>query len=388
MKKLIVPLLLIIASLAYGQETWKICFLDIFYDGKNISDIVSRAVKSSVSGFLKRDFTLIKITNTQPILSKNDAYLIGLSNNVEFVIIGYVTYENQTINLTLELIDVANKIVKLSKYYNFNYDADEVFNTIDTIVVDFTEGIKKAIPKYEEKTVIEYREKIRKQQIQLEIPGTFIPSVYLSAYIGFEENYNMFSIYPEISLKYQTTRGSIFNNGWFIGLNSIISLVGINHTSDEIYDTDSFPWGMKFNIYFGVNIINWLGVGTEIIFYKEVPYIETQSFRKLSIDFFLTPMLKFSFGYLDIYTFLFLINTDGFSSVISIQQGDERDEMIFSVVSFEIRATYKISKDLNIEFKAGFDRGIINLLSYEGHPIEITTTGLSLGVSLSKSFSF
>jgi hypothetical protein len=196
MRKFFVLIILLISSLAYGQDAWKVCFFSISHDGKNTSDIVSLAVKSSVSGFLKRDFILINITNTPSILSKDDAYLIALSN-------------------------VANKLVKLSKSYDFFYDVDEIFNTIDTIVVDFTEGIKKVIPKYEETSIVEYREKIKQQQEKLEIPGTFTPSVYLSMYLmtlGDGEGNNITSVYPEISIKYQTTKGSFFGNGWFIRL--------------------------------------------------------------------------------------------------------------------------------------------------------------------------
>jgi hypothetical protein len=364
MRKFFVLIILLTSSLAYGQDAWKVCFFSISHDGKNTSDIVSLAVKSSVSGFLKRDFILINITNTPSILSKDDAYLIALSNGVEFAIFGYVSQQEQRMKLVLELIDVANKLVKLSKSYDFFYDVDEIFNTIDTIVVDFTEGIKKVIPKYEETSIVEYREKIKQQQEKLEIPGTFTPSVYLSMYLmtlGDREGNNIISVYPEISLKYQTTKGSLFGNGWFIGLNSILSSSAMNSATTNVNNLSSSPIGVKINLYSGINITDWLGIGIDMIFHKEIGIINYTQWKleKRSIDMAFTPMIKFSFGNLDIPLFILIMNNDSQSFITLGTKGIEdlrRDFSNFSMTSIEIRPLYKISKTLNIEAKIGVDR--------------------------------
>ena len=401
MRKFFVLIILLISSLAYGQDAWKVCFFNISHDGKNTSDIVSRAVKSSVSGFLKRDFVLIDITNTTTILSKDDAYLIALSNGVEFAIFGYVSQQEQRMELVLELIDVANKLVKLSKSYDFFYDVDEIFNTIDTIVVDFTEGIKKVIPKYEETAVVEYREKIKQQQAKLEIPGTFTPSVYLSMYLmplGDRRGNNIISLYPEISLKYQTTKGSLFGNGWFIGLNSILSFMAMNYATTNVANLDPSPMGAKINLYSGINLTDWLGIGIDMILFKEIDIIDYEqqgnilhiSDRSIGMDF--TPMIKFSFGNLDIPLFILIMNNNFQLFMTLMTKGIEdlrRDFSNFSMTLIEMRPLYKISKTLNIEAKIGID-----ILTYplnlpgNTQPIEATFINPSLGISVSRSFSF
>jgi len=397
MRKFFVLIILLISSLAYGQDAWKVCFFSISHDGKNTSDIVSRAVKSSVSGFLKRDFVLIDITNTTAILSKDDAYLIALSNGVEFAIFGYVSQQEQRMELVLELIDVANKLVKLSKSYDFFYDVDEIFNTIDTIVVDFTEGIKKVIPKYEETAVVEYREKIKQQQEKLEIPGTFTPSVYLSMQLMPFEDERIISLYPEISLKYQTTKGSLFGNGWFIGLNSILSFSAVNSATTNVNNLGSSPMGAKINLYSGINITDWLGIGIDMILFKEIDIIdyEQQGDRNIlhisdrSIDMAFTPMIKFSFGNLDIPLFILVMSRDFQSFITPNAEGIKKDFQSFSMTSIEMRPLYKISKTLNIEAKIGID-----ILTYplnlpgNTQPIEATFINPSLGISVSRSFSF
>jgi TolB-like protein len=403
MRKFFVLIILLISSLAYGQDAWKVCFFSISHDGKNTSDIVSRAVKSSVSGFLKRDFVLIDITNTTTILSKDDAYLIALSNGVEFAIFGYVSQQEQRMELVLELIDVANKLVKLSKSYDFFYDVDEIFNTIDTIVVDFTEGIKKVIPKYEETAVVEYREKIKQQQEKLEIPGTFTPSVYLSMQLmplGDRRGNNIISLYPEISLKYQTTKGSLFGNGWFIGLNSILSFMAMNYATTNVANLDPSPMGVKINLYSGINLTDWLGIGIDMILFKEIDIIDYEqqgdrnilhiSDRSIGMDF--TPMIKFSFGNLDIPLFILIMNNNFQLFMTLMTKGIEdlrRDFSNFSMTLIEMRPLYKISKTLNIEAKIGID-----ILTYplnlpgNTQPIEATFINPSLGISVSRSFSF
>jgi len=397
MRKFFVLIILLISSLAYGQDAWKVCFFSISHDGKNTSDIVSLAVKSSVSGFLKRDFILINITNTPSILSKDDAYLIALSNGVEFAIFGYVSQQEQRMKLVLELIDVANKLVKLSKSYDFFYDVDEIFNTIDTIVVDFTEGIKKVIPKYEETAIVEYREKIKQQQEKLEIPGTFTLSVYLSMYLmtlGDREGNNITSVYPEISLKYQTTKGSFFGNGWFISLNSILSFSAVNFATTNVANFGSSPMGVKINLYSGINITDWLGIGIDMIFHKEIGMINYTQWKleKRSTDMAFTPMIKFSFGNLDIPLFILIMNNDFQSFITLVTKGIEdlrRDFSNFSMTSIEIKPLYKISKTLNIEAKIGFDR-ITYTSNLPGNyqPMEVTFINPSLGISVSRSFSF
>jgi len=397
MRKFFVLIILLISSLAYGQDAWKVCFFNISHDGKNTSDIVSRAVKSSVSGFLKRDFVLIDITNTTTILSKDDAYLIALSNGVEFAIFGYVSQQEQRMKLVLELIDVANKLVKLSKSYDFFYDVDEIFNTIDTIVVDFTEGIKKVIPKYEETAVVEYREKIKQQQEKLEIPGTFTPSVYLSMYLmtlGDREGNNITSVYPEISLKYQTTKGSLFGNGWFIGLNSILSFSAVNSATTNVNNLGSSPMGAKINLYSGINITDWLGIGIDMVFHKEIGIINYTQWKleNRSIDMAFTQMIKFSFGNLDIPLFILIMNNDFQSFITLVTNGIEDlrgDFSNFSMTSIEIRPLYKISKTLNIEAKIGVDVLTYTLtLPGSSQPLEVTFINPSLGISVSRSFSF
>jgi len=399
MRKFFVLIILLISSLAYGQDAWKVCFFNISHDGENTSDIVSRAVKSSVSGFLKRDFVLIDITNTTTILSKDDAYLIALSNGVEFAIFGYVSQQKQRMELVLELIDVANKLVKLSKSYDFFYDVDEIFNTIDTIVVDFTEGIKKVIPKYEETAVVEYREKIKQQQEKLEIPGTFTPSVYLSMHLiplRDSEGNNIISVYPEISLKYQTTKGSLFGNGWFIGLNSILSFSAVNSATTNVANLEPSPMGEKMNLCSGINLTDWLGIGIDMIFHKEIDIIdyEQQGDRNIlhihnrSIDMAFTPMIKFSFGNLDIPVFFLIMNND-FQSFITLGTKEieylRRDFSDFSMTSIEIRPLYKISKTLNIEAKIGVE--VIRYIQNSSQA-EITFINPLLGISVSRSFSF
>jgi hypothetical protein len=397
MRKFFVSIILLISSLAYGQDAWKVCFFSISHDGKNTSDIVSLAVKSSVSGFLKRDFILINITNTPSILSKDDAYLIALSNGVEFAIFGYVSQQEQRMKLVLELIDVANKLVKLSKSYDFFYDVDEIFNTIDTIVVDFTEGIKKVIPKYEETSIVEYREKIKQQQEKLEIPGTFTPSVYLSMYLmtlGDKDGNNIISVYPEISLKYQTTKGSLFGNGWFIGLNSILSFSAVNSATTNVNNLSSSPIGVKINLYSGINLTDWLGIGIDMIFHKEIGMINYTQWKleKISTDIAFTPMIKFSFGNLDIPLFILIMNNDFQSFITLVTKGIEdlrRDFSNFSMTSIEIRPLYKISKTLNIEAKVGVDISTYSLtLPGSSQPMEVTFINPSLGISVSRSFSF
>jgi hypothetical protein len=403
MRKFFVLIILLISSLAYGQDAWKVCFFNISHDGKNTSDIVSLAVKSSVSGFLKRDFILINITNTPSILSKDDAYLIALSNGVEFAIFGYVSQQEQRMELVLELIDVANKLVKLSKSYDFFYDVDEIFNTIDTIVVDFTEGIKKVIPKYEETFIVEYREKIKQQQEKLEIPGTFTPSVYLSMHLmtlGDREGNNITSVYPEISFKYQTTRGSLFGNGWFIGLNSILSFSAVNFATTNVNNLGSSPMGAKINLYPGINITDWLGIGIDMILFKEIDIINYEQQGNIlhisdrSIDMAFTPMIKFSFGNLDIPLFILVMSRD-FQSFITLGTKEieylRRDFSNFSMTSIEIRPLYKISKTLNIEAKVGIEviRYIQNSFGNNQLPeIERLLVDPSLGISVSRSFSF
>jgi hypothetical protein len=397
MRKFFVLIILLISSLAYGQDAWKVCFFSISHDGKNTSDIVSLALKSSVSGFLKRDFILINITNTPSILSKDDAYLIALSNGVEFAIFGYVSQQEQRMKLVLELIDVANKLVKLSKSYDFFYDVDEIFNTIDTIVVDFTEGIKKVIPKYEETSIVEYREKIKQQQEKLEIPGTFTPSVYLSMYLmtlGDREGNNITSVYPEISLKYQTTKGSFFGNGWFIGLNSILSFSAVNSATTNVANLESSPMGAKINLYSGINLTDWLGIGIDMVFHKEIGIINYTQWKleKISTDIAFTPMIKFSFGNLDIPLFILIMNNDFQSFITLVTKGIEdlrRDFSNFSMTSIEIRPLYKISKTLNIEAKVGVDISTYSLtLPGSSQPMEVTFINPSLGISVSRSFSF
>jgi hypothetical protein len=401
MRKFFVLIILLISSLAYGQDAWKVCFFSISHDGKNTSDIVSLAIKSSVSGFLKRDFILINITNTPSILSKDDAYLIALSNGVEFAIFGYVSQQEQRMKLVLELIDVANKLVKLSKSYDFFYDVDEIFNTIDTIVVDFTEGIKKVIPKYEETSIVEYREKIKQQQEKLEIPGTFTPSVYLSMYLmtlGDRESNNITSVYPEISLKYQTIKGSLFGNGWFIGLNSILSFRAMNSATTNVNNLESSPMGAKINLYSGINITDLLGIGIDMILFKEIDIINYKQQGNIlhisdrSIGMAFTPMIKFSFGNLDIPLFILIMNND-FQSFITLgTKGIEdlrKDFSNFSMTSIEIRPLYKISKTLNIEAKVGIDVLTYTLtLPGSSQPMEVTFINPSLGISVSRSFSF
>jgi len=390
MRKFFVLIILLISSLAYGQDAWKVCFFNISHDGKNTSDIVSRAVKSSVSGFLKRDFVLIDITNIPSILSKDDAYLIALSNGVEFAIFGYVSQQEQRMELVLELIDVANKLVKLSKSYDFFYDADEIFNTIDTIVVDFTEGIKKVIPKYEETAVVEYREKIKQQQEKLEIPGTFTPSVYLSMHLMNFKGERIISLYPEISLKYQTTKGSLFGNGWFIGLNSILYFRAVNFDTINVNNLGSSPMGAKINLYSGINLTDWLGIGIDMIFHKEIDIIDYEQqglhIHNRSIDTAFTPMIKFSFVNLDIPLFILIMNND-FQSFITLgTKGIEdlrKDFSSFSMTSIEMRPLYKISKTLNIEAKIG-----VEVIRYIQNSLQAEITSPSLGISVSRSFSF
>jgi hypothetical protein len=105
-----------------------------------------------------------------------------------------------------------------------------------------------------------------------------------------------------------------------------------------------------------------------------------------------TPMIKFSFGNLDIPLFILIMNND-FQSFITLgTKGIEdlrRDFSNFSMTSIEIRPLYKISKTLNIEAKVGVDVLTYTLtLPGSSQPLEVTFINPSLGISVSRSFSF
>jgi hypothetical protein len=128
----------------------------------------------------------------------------------------------------------------------------------------------------------------------------------------------------------------------------------------------------------------------DIIDYEQQGNILHISDRSIGMDF--TPMIKFSFGNLDIPLFILVMSRD-FQSFITPNaeriKRIKKDFQSFSMTSIEIRPLYKISKTLNIEAKIGVDR-ITYTLKFLGNtqPTEATFINPSLGISVSRSFSF
>lgn len=255
---IILPLCLITS---YGYPTnWTLGICEINYTDK-IGSSLANSIKKSSLLILSRDFQTMNINKSAG--NRPNAIEIGKKEKVDFLVYGSVFQKQTNYLLVLQLVDILREEVKITKSYEFEYDVDKIFDVIDNIVLDFKEGVKKVIPKYEEQVAIEYRKRIQAVETEIIIPGSFFTGISANLFSFIDERENLNTLSLMLSFNYFSEVGGIFSKGWFAGiiLPEMLSgwIIGKNETLNTTQDYSSA--GKIILIYIGTKIFNFFGLG-------------------------------------------------------------------------------------------------------------------------------
>ncbi|MFN4245134.1 MAG: hypothetical protein ACK4F9_03165 [Brevinematia bacterium] len=388
MKRMIMFLLLIIIFLfipkfyllAY-QKKWKVGVFDIKGFSKT-SDILSNSFKKSLLTLLSIEFYTIDITNST--IDKQEVIRSSVNSSVNFSIFGFISEQHKNdFTLVLQLVDVANQEVKLTKEYSFEYnkdDTEKVFETIDNVTQDFKEGVLKTLPKYREELAVEYVKKIEEIKIKVDIPGTFFVSFLVNMYINPMLGIETVLLTPSIFVKYINTKnGGIFGNGWFIGgmISEFASIILTKSTNVHLFFLNFV--GREISVFGGTEVLKFdrmnFGIGLDLLLIRGhlIRYSSTDSMNR-EIGLILRPIFHFNFNTFDIFIIpTYYSEQFGFTKLIY-----ERD--INGYLSLDTMVSIYLMPSLTLDLIAGLSR----LSFYER--LEVTDYRVSFGIS--KYFRF
>ncbi|MCS7298810.1 MAG: hypothetical protein RMJ37_02455 [Spirochaetia bacterium] len=338
----------------YASAKWKIGIFNIeSFDV--VGSGVANAIKKSSLLILSRDFDMTDI-NTN-LIDRNEVLNEGTKSKVDFSIYGFVSKKSKNqYRLVLHLLDVANKSVKVSREYEFEYDVDRIFEVIDSVVEDFREGANKVLPKYEESLAVEYRKIIEERFEEVTVPGRFLISFNILSYF-FDLG---FTIYPSIAFRYiNNSKGGLLGNGWFAGFSIPSLLISFNTNKTRVGNTSK-----EISVYLGTKIIGPIGLG---------------------IDFLVIRFLQD--GILPLQPrFCIYLNILDFDIVTYFTFPRRNGDNISDYTGLSLSIMYQFSKELGAEIQTSFDDYYVR--SYQDVNEPRTRRGFSIGLGIFRSFEF
>ncbi|MGC8870920.1 MAG: hypothetical protein ACP5PT_07520 [Brevinematia bacterium] len=393
MKRFIILTLLIFLTIKYNysQTTnstngWTVGIYNIkSYDTTTSS--IATSIKSSISLILSKRFNIVRID--EDTIDKKELLKRSVKGKIDFVIYGFIIKkDHQTYTLILQLQDVANESIKLSRDYSFEYNPDLIFEAIDKIVADFSDGILRVVPKYEENLAIEYRKKIKEKETLFRVPGNFFVSLLLNNYTTIQDNYTSSIIYPSISFRYvNDTEGGIFGKGWFSYIEIPDPIVSLRLFQDS-QESSSFFFGKEAKIGLGTKIVNYFGLGIEFLIVKEFKFLFSYNsyneVRNLMLSFTLYPSFyitildKLSIFFSEIY-----YSPQGFSLSLKIGDLSDSNIEILKLSSTTLKLVYNAFDIISIEGKIQY-----NIVEASRATFINNNTDISIGIGISRKFYF
>lgn len=357
----------------FAQDKWRIGIVDIkSYDVRGSS--IANSIKKSSLLLLSRDFYTFDIQTN--ITFRYDLVKLGIDRKVDFLIYGVIRMNTNNYYLVLQLIDVVNKEVKLTRKYSFVYNPDEIFDTIDRIVFDFKEGIFKVIPKYEESLALEIRKKIEEKEVKVEIPGEFSVSFYFNSLFSYLISNGDFSV----AFRYvNDSIGGVFGNGWFGGFWFSEFLGSIKFSVSENYNRLDYQGvGKQFSLFLGTKIFNYLGVGLSFLLVRNVPVIENNVYGSArSISFFFRPVFYLNFFNFGVFITPSYISKNGFSFGIPLMFDSDIQDLNYG--GLDIGIFFRLFQEYYIEGGVIFEN--LNGIGHGGRYFEGSDFMISVGVS-------
>ncbi|MCX8029659.1 MAG: hypothetical protein N2712_06675 [Brevinematales bacterium] len=383
MKRTIYAFLLIftINLLSYSQNKWKLGIFNIeSYD--KIGSSIANSIKKSSLLILSREFNTYDINTNST--SREFTLKNSIKEKIDFSIYGLIIQINdKEYKLVLQLIDVANAEIKLSRTYKFEYDPEKIFETIDSVVVDFSKGVNEQLPQYDENLAEEYRKIIEQRTTNVNVPGKFLLGA--SATFSFYD-IGISSLHLGITFKYlNNSSGGIFNEGWFANINfpDIVSRISLSTTNIS----DIFI-GKEISASVGSKIFDFIGVGIDFLLLRQTikkGFQEAEIHTK-TLAFILRPLLYFNIEPLNIFLTLTQLSDYEFSTSISIIPQTIQEE--YKYTSLKLIGNYKITKDIFLENNLLIERLEIREKSFSTPVRYSTTINTSVEISVYKSFSF
>ncbi|MEN2997445.1 MAG: hypothetical protein ABDH28_00175 [Brevinematia bacterium] len=329
---------------------WKIGVFDIMgFD--TIGNAVANAIKRSSLLILSRDFQTSDIVTN--LIDKNKILEESTKSRVDFSIYGFVIKGSESrYRLVLQLLDVANRSVKITKEYQFEYDTGRIFETIDSVVEDFKSGVYKVIPKYDETIAVEYRKVIEQRLEEVHIPGRFLISLNIISYFSDPS----FVVYPSLAFRYiNNSQGGLLGNGWFAGI-GIPSVLIYLTSSDLTWIVHTLS--KELSTYAGTKIVEPVGIGVDFLLFK--------SLWTDSLSFQLRPCIHINIYDFNIIAFLtFPPRTTG---------------KISEYLGLKLLGMYQLSQQFGIEVEVSFD----DYYCLEG--VKVKKGGFLVGIGVFRSF--
>ncbi len=187
MKKWIL-ILIFIPAMFFTQEKWSLGLVELSRKGDGAYS--SLLLKSLETALLERGQYRIKVYDLRKGLFQSLGLLDGgqrkdllnLASQLdhEFIISGEYIIQGDDIFIVLYAVDNANQKVNYMKSFNGKTDAD-IFDLIDQIAADFSEGLSQALPQAEPSIVVEYRKKLKLVSSAKKFPRTMIQSYSMEA---------------------------------------------------------------------------------------------------------------------------------------------------------------------------------------------------------------
>lgn len=403
MKKFVLTILIALSTIwhAYGENTnrWNVGIYDIkSYDTTTSS--IAKSVKSSMLLILSKNFNMIRIEGE--ITDKKEILKMSLKEKIDFAIYGFVMKkDDKTYTLVLQLQDIANETIKLSRDYSFVYDPEMIFDTIDKIISDFSDGILRVVPKYQEEIAVEYRKKLQTKETLFKVPGNFLVSININNSTTFQR-YNVTNmvyinnVYPSISFKYlNDTEGGIFGNGWFSYINIPDFITSIEFKSEILKQrpTPKFT-GKSLEIGIGTKFFNFFGMGIEFLFFRQFNYIvsipntEDFEFKDIPLSMSLYPSLYIvPFKDIQILSSVAYYSREGLSLVLRFMRDDDNYNILENIITVTVNPIFKISENISIDTKIQYNF-VKTKVIIDGNPILTAFDSICLSIGFSKRFYF
>lgn len=358
-----------------AENNWRLGIFNIKSDDK-VGSSLANSIKRSSLLILSKDFETVDIISD--FINKERVLRESVKSKVDFSIYGFISKKEKDYSLILELVDIGNKEVKVSREYSLVYEEEKVFDTIDSIVSDFREGVKKVIPKYDEEIALEIRRKIEQREMELKIPGEF--SINLSLrFVNLSDRDGV--IYPSIKFLYvNNTGGGIFGNGWFVGFEfpDMINRISLYGGSRNFFS------GKEISIFTGTKLFSFLGVGVDFLFVKGIIIKVPQGEGDNSIDFLLRPFVYLNFGNISALITPTFFSENGVTLSLSLSRllglGYDRNTYIMDYLGSKFELSYKINKEISITGIFGIEMAKDNF--YQDGSV------ISVGIGVSRMFYF
>ncbi len=182
MKKLLFSLIML-PLLGFSQEKWSLGLIELSRQGDSAySSLLLKSMETSLQAggqYQVRVYedrqALFKSMDVRDGGQRKDLLNLASRLEHEFLISGEYIIQGEDIYILLYAVDNAYQKVKYMKSYTGKTDAD-IFDLIEKIAGDFSEGLRKALPPSEPGVIIEYRKKLKVVSSAKKFPRTMIQS--------------------------------------------------------------------------------------------------------------------------------------------------------------------------------------------------------------------